>query len=122
MHRTAVRDLRAQEKKLAQAAGGLAHQLQQHTYTKSMDEDEFHIAAERLQVALLLLGMQAKETDGKMEYDNLLPVQLSDFLVTDCRVLCPCPHLTPPHHQHTPHSAACKSVSGHGKPQSPKII
>ena len=73
--RTGIRDLRAQEKKLVQAAALLTSTLKQHVYTKESEEFEYHAAVERLQVCMLLLGM--KPSPGNTE--NLMPLTADDF-------------------------------------------
>ena len=91
IHRTCMRELKAQEKKLMQTAAALAVSLQahKHNYTGS-SEIEYHSAVERLQVVLLMLGLKptaeagAEAAEGALDYNALTPLRLGDCGGKEC--------------------------------------
>ena len=84
MYRSALKDLRTQERKVQQAAASLALSLHQHRYMKPSDEGDFHTAYERLQAALLWMATSLQfDTDS-----NGAPH--AGFLATQARSLLIC--------------------------------
>ena len=82
--RQALKDIKLQEKKIAQVVASMGVALASHPYTVADQEDEYHTCYERLQGAMLMLNLKpGKKNDGSVTYEEFQPIKLQDCMASD---------------------------------------